>query len=95
MMIRRENAQSEFGAGGGVGRIGDYEAGAGGKISETVIQKTIDERPGPCGEGRMKNAEWKARRADIFVESQINKFSSSVQERHILENRRMMPPRRG
>jgi hypothetical protein len=43
----------------------------------------------------MKNAEWKARRADIFVESQINKFSSSVQERHIFENRRMMPPRWG
>jgi hypothetical protein len=33
------------------------EAGAGGKTSETVIQKILDELPVPGGEGRIKNAE--------------------------------------
>jgi hypothetical protein len=34
-----------------------YEAEAGEKTSETVIQKIFDELPVPSGEGRIQNAE--------------------------------------
>jgi hypothetical protein len=34
-----------------------YEAEAGEKTSETVIQKIFDELPGPGGEGRIMNEE--------------------------------------
>jgi hypothetical protein len=45
-------------------------------------------------EFRTKNVVFKARRAEISVEKHPNEFSSSIQQRQILENRRMMRPRR-